>query len=257
MGDAFFKVSGLRRAFGGIVAVNDLSFQVEEGSIFSIIGPNGAGKTTVFNCISGLYQPDAGQIHFKGQELTGLRPHQIAGHGVARTFQNIELFAQMSTMENLMLGRHQHMKTGLFSGMFLWGRRSPAGRDETEHREAVERIIDLLSLEAARNKLVGGLPYGVQKRVELGRALACEPKLLLLDEPAAGMNSEERRDMFFWIKDLAQITGITILMIEHHMQMVMEISDHVMAIDFGRKIAEGAPADVAAHPDVIRAYLGG
>jgi len=254
---AFFEINNLTRAFGGIVAVNDISFSVQQGSIFSIIGPNGAGKTTLFNCISGLYRADSGSILFKGRELMGLRPHQIASTGVARTFQNIELFPHLSTMENLMLGRHLHMKTGLLRGMLMWGPRSFAGREEVAQRRAVEGIIDQLGLEAVREKLVGGLAYGIQKRVELGRALACEPSLLLLDEPAAGMNSEERGEMLFWLKDIARLMGVTIIMIEHHMKMVMAVSDRVLAIDFGRKIAEGSAAEVAAHPDVIRAYLGG
>ncbi|HEJ83882.1 MAG TPA: ATP-binding cassette domain-containing protein, partial [Desulfobacteraceae bacterium] len=196
----FLKVENLSISFGGLEALREIHFEVRKGDIFAIIGPNGAGKTTLFNCINGIYHPDRGDIHFKGQPIQGRKPDRIARLGIARTFQNIELFSHMSTMENLMLGRHTFMKTGLFRGAFMWGRRSFAGREEVEHRRKVEEIIDLLELQSVRNKLVGSLPYGIRKRVELGRALALEPELLLLDEPSAGMNSEEKQDMIFWIK---------------------------------------------------------
>lgn len=256
MSDDFFSVENLTIRFGGLTAVDGVSFSVKKGTIFSIIGPNGAGKTTIFNCISGLYKPSKGRILFQGEEITGLKPHQIAKKGVARTFQNIELFSRMTTMENLMLGRHIHMKTGILGGAALFGRRSGAGKEEVRHREHVEKIIDLLDLQSARNQFVGSLPYGTQKLVELGRALALEPRLLLLDEPSAGMNSEEKQDLIFWIKDIQDELGVTILLIEHDMKMVMDISDRVLAINFGRPIVEGLPDEVQRHPDVLKAYLG-
>ncbi len=233
-----------------------VTLNVEPGSIFSIIGPNGAGKTTIFNCVSGLYKPDSGKIYFKGEDITGLKPYRIAQKGIARTFQNIELFSRMTTMENLMLGRHIHMKTGVWSGSTFFRRGSKAAQEEIEHRERVERIIDLLDLQSARNQFVGGLPFGTQKLVELGRALALEPELLLLDEPSAGMNSEEKQDLIFWIKDIQDELGVTILLIEHDMRMVMDISDRILAINFGKPIAEGIPEEVQRHPEVLKAYLG-
>ncbi len=253
---AFFKVENLSISFGGLVALRAISFEVRKGTIFAIIGPNGAGKTTLFNCINGIYHPDEGYIFYKDREIQGRKPDRIARLGIARTFQNIELFSHMSTMENLMLGRHLFMKTGLFRGAFLWGRRSFAGREEVAHREKVEKIIDLLDLQAVRNKFVGALPYGTQKQVELGRALALEPELLLLDEPSAGMNSEEKQDMIFWIKDIQDELGVTILLIEHDMKMVMDISDRVLVINFGSTITEGTPDEVQKNPEVLKAYLG-
>jgi len=248
----FFSVHDLKIAFGGLTAVDNISFEVAKGSIFSIIGPNGAGKTTIFNCISGLYTPDSGKIVFKGEDIIGLRPHKIAMKGIARTFQNIELFSRMTTMENLMLGRHIHIKTGVLSGATFFRRKSPAAREEIKHRERVEQIIDLLDLQSARNQFVGGLPYGTQKLIELGRALALEPKLLLLDEPSAGMNTEEKQDLIFWIKDIQDVLGVTILLIEHDMKVVMDISDRILAINFGKFITE----EVQKHPEVLKAYLG-
>jgi branched-chain amino acid transport system ATP-binding protein len=252
----FFQVDNLSISFGGLQALSEISFGVSKGSIFSIIGPNGAGKTTLFNCISGIYRADKGRINFKDREIQGKKPDRIAKIGIARTFQNIELFSHMSTMENIMLGRHLFMKTGLFRGALLWGRRSFAGREEVQHRRKVEEIIDFLDLQSVRNKMVMGLPYGTQKRVELARALALEPELLLLDEPSAGMNSEEKQDMIFWLKDIQDDLGITILLIEHDMKMVMDISERILAINFGRPIIEGSPADVQSHPEVLKAYLG-
>lgn len=256
MAPPFFAVEGLTRTFGGLTAIDGLGFAVEQGSIFSIIGPNGAGKSTIFNCICGLYRPDAGRILFQGEEITGSRPHRVARRGIGRTFQNLELFRHLTTMENLMLGRHLHMTSGVLAGAVMCHRRSRAAREEVKHREAVERIIDLLGLHAARDRYIWQLPYGTQKLVELGRALATEPKLLLLDEPAAGMNLDERQDLIFWIGDIRDELGVTLLMVEHNMQMVMAISDRVLALDFGRAIAEGTPGEVAAHPEVVRAYLG-
>lgn len=251
-----FAVENLTRRFGGLTALDDVGFRVEKGSIFSIIGPNGAGKSTLFNCICGVYRPDHGRVVFEGREITGQKPHRVARHGIGRTFQNLELFRNMTTMENLMLGRHLHMRSGVWSGAMMFRRRSRAGLEEVAQRERVEHIIDLLGLHAARDRFIWQLPYGTQKLIELGRALAAEPTLLLLDEPAAGMNLEERHDLVFWIRDIRDELGVTILMIEHNMQMVMSISDHVLALDFGRMIASGTPREVAEHPDVVRAYLG-
>ena len=252
----FFSVHSLSIAFGGLTAVDNISFEVAKESIFSIIGPNGAGKTTIFNCISGLYTPDSGKIVFKDEEILGLKPHKIAMKGIARTFQNIELFSRMTTMENLMLGRHIHIKTGVLSGATFFRRKSRAALEEIRHRERVEQIIDLLDLQAARNQFVGGLPYGTQKLIELGRALALEPEILLLDEPSAGMNTEEKQDLIFWIKDIQDELGITILLIEHDMKMVMDISDRILVINFGKPIGEGIPEEIQKNPEVLKAYLG-
>ncbi len=252
----FFSVAGLSISFGGIQALQDINFAMDRGEIFSVIGPNGAGKTTLFNCISGLYRPDQGHIRFKGVAVEKKTPHAIASLGIARTFQNIELFSQMNTMENIMLGRHLHMNTGLFKGMFMWGRSSPAAREEAVHREKVEGIIDLLELQKVRDIPVGALPYGTQKLIELARALALEPELLLLDEPCAGMNLEEKQDMIFWIKDIQDDLGITILLIEHDMKLVMDISDRILAINFGRPITLGSPEAVRQNPEVQKAYIG-
>ncbi|MCF6247761.1 MAG: ABC transporter ATP-binding protein [Desulfobacula sp.] len=256
MGSSFFRADHLAIAFGGIKALQDISFTMNKGEIFSVIGPNGAGKTTLFNCISGLYKPDQGNIRFKGRNIENKTPDTIAKLGIARTFQNIELFSHMNTMENIMLGRHIHMKTGLFKGMFMWGKASFAAQEEIQHREKVEKIIDFLELQNIRDKFVGALPYGTQKLIELGRALALEPSLLLLDEPCAGMNSEEKQDMIFWIKDLQDELGISILLIEHDMKMVMDISDRVLAINFGKQVTLGTPEQVQENKDVLKAYIG-
>ncbi|MBS0013935.1 MAG: ABC transporter ATP-binding protein [Desulfobacterales bacterium] len=252
----FFAVSGLTMAFGGLRAADDVSFEVVKGEIYAIIGPNGAGKTTIFNCINGIYPPTEGKIIFKDKNIRGHSPDRVAKAGIARTFQNIELFSNMNTMENIMLGRHLFMKTGLFRGALMWGKKSFAGKEEIENRRKVEEIIDLLELQSFRNKIVGALPYGIQKKIELGRALAAEPELLLLDEPCAGMNAEEKQDVVFWIKDIQDELGITILLIEHDMNMVMDISDRILVINFGRQIAEGRPDQVSVHPEVLKAYLG-
>jgi branched-chain amino acid transport system ATP-binding protein len=243
-----FRVENLSISFGGLKAVNNISFTVEKNSIFSIIGPNGSGKTTIYNMISGIYRPDSGRIVCDGEELVGLSPDRVARKGVARTFQNIELFSNATVMDNLLLGRHIHMKTGVFSGAFLWGRGSRAAREEIRNREIVERIIDFLDLAS--------LPYGKRKLVELGRALALEPKILLLDEPSAGMNTEEKEDLNIWVKDIQADYRVTILLIEHDMNMIMGISDRILAMSQGEKIIEGTAKEVQSHPEVIRAYLG-
>ncbi len=250
------RVEDLTISFGGVVALANINFSVKKGEIFSIIGPNGAGKTTLFNCISGIYRPQRGKIIFEGKEIQGLRPDQIARLGIARTFQNIELFPLMTTMENIMLGRHIHMKTGIFRGAFMWGKRSFAGKEEMEHRKRAEFFIDFLDLQSSRDKLVRSLPYGTQKLVELARALALEPKLLLLDEPCAGMNAEERQDTIFWIKDIQDELGVTILLIEHDMKMVMDISDRILALNFGKPIAMGLPLEIQNNKEVLEAYIG-
>ena len=253
---AFFRVDDLSMWFGGLAALEGICFEIRKGSVFSVIGPNGAGKTTLFNCINGIYLPTGGSICFKDRELTGKKPDKIARMGIARTFQNIELFTHMTLMENLMLGRHIFMKTGLFRGGFMWGKMSFAGQEERLHRRKMEEVIDFLELQSARDYPVGVLPYGIQKRVELGRALAMEPELLLLDEPCAGMNSEEKQDMVFWIKGIQDILDVTILLIEHDMAMVMDISDQILAINFGKPIVQGTPIQVQTHPQVLTAYLG-
>ena len=253
---AHFKVEHLSIAFGGIRAVNDVSFAVERNKIFSIIGPNGSGKTTIFNMISGIYKPNEGEVILENENLVGRRPDIIARKGVARTFQNIQLFGNATVMDNLMLGRHIHMKTGILGGAFMWGRHSRAAREEIRHREVIEQSVDCLDLQSLRDQFVSNLPYGKRKLVELGRALALEPKVLLLDEPSAGMNTEEKDDLRIWIKDIQEDYKVTILLIEHDMNMVMGISDRILAISQGVKIIEGTPQEVQKHPDVIAAYLG-
>ena len=247
------EVDGITLAFDGVVAVDHVSFTVEPGELFAIIGPNGAGKTSIFNVLSGVYRPQSGAVRFNGQDLLGRRPHRIAAMGVARTFQNIELFAHLTVVENLMLGRHHHMRYGALSA-FLWLGR--ARREEVANREAVEEVIDFLELAQWRRLPVGLLPYGVQKRVELGRALAMQPKLLLLDEPVAGMNVEETEDMARFILDIRDEFGIAMVMVEHDMGLVMDLADRVMVLDFGKPIRTGTPAEVQGDPDVVRAYLG-
>jgi len=256
MDTSFFQVENLAISFGGIKALQDISFTMDKGEIFSVIGPNGAGKTTLFNCVSGLYKPNHGNIRFQGKKIDNEKPDIIAKMGIARTFQNIELFSNMNTMENIMLGRHIHMQTGLFHGMTMWGRSSFAAKEEIQHRKKVEEIIDFLELQNVRDKFVGALPYGTQKLIELGRALALEPTLLLLDEPCAGMNSEEKQDMIFWIKDIQDDLGITILLIEHDMKMVMDISSRVLAINFGKPVTLGIPEEVQQNEEVLKAYIG-
>ena len=239
--------------FGGVNALTDVSLACEPGGIMAIIGPNGAGKTSLLNCICGLYRPQKGRILYGQHNLLQTSPNMLPHIGIARSFQNIELFRHMTVLDNLMLGRHSHMKKNLFTALLYWG----AGqREEIEHREFVEHVIDLLEIQGIRKKMVSSLAYGLQKRVELGRALAVNPSLLLLDEPMAGMNVEEKEDMARFILDINEAWGVTIILIEHDMGVVMDISDWVSVLDFGRLIATGAPDEVRHNPLVIQAYLG-
>ena len=248
----FLDVNGISLNFGGIRALNDVSLSVEEGELYAIIGPNGAGKTCLLNCISGFYRPQRGSIKFKGSDIVKLRPDQVAKLGIARTFQNVELFSHMSVIDNMLLGRHNHFRSGFFRNA-IYGYRSD---EEARHRRKVEEILDFLEMEKWRKYIVSNLPYGVQKRVELGRALAQEPRLLLLDEPMAGMNMEETEDIARFIIDIREELGTTIVMIEHDMSVVMDISDRISVLDFGEKIAEGKPEKVQKDPEVQKAYLG-
>jgi branched-chain amino acid transport system ATP-binding protein len=246
-------VQDVRLSFAGVKAIDGVSFTVGQSELFAIIGPNGAGKTSIFNVLSGVYRPQAGTVVFDGEDITGNRPHAIAAAGMARTFQNVELFANLTVLDNLMLGRHTHLRYGTLSAIAWWGR---ARRAELEARAAVEDIIDFLELEAWRRLPVGLVPFGVQKRVELGRALAMKPKLLLLDEPVGGMNLEETEDMARYILDIRDELDIPIILVEHDMGLVMDLADRVMVVDFGVAIATGPPSEIQHNPDVIRAYLG-
>jgi branched-chain amino acid transport system ATP-binding protein len=251
--DALLDVRDVRLAFAGITALDDVSFAVRPGELYAIIGPNGAGKTSIFNILCGVYAPQQGRILFEGRDITGIHPHRVSRLGIARTFQNIELFGFMTVVDNLMLGRHHLMRTGVIAGGLWLGR---ARAEETHHRGRIEEIIEFLEIEPYRDATVASLPYGLQKRVELGRALAMEPKLLLLDEPVAGMNLEETEDMARFILDISEELGIAQILVDHDMGVVMDIADRVMTLDFGRRIAEGTPDEVQRNPDVIKAYLG-
>src|SRR5690242_12250918 len=252
-GEVMLAATAVSKRFGGVRAVEEVSISVGRGEIASIIGPNGAGKTSLLNMISGFYRPDAGSITFAGRDITRARPAEIAALGIARTFQNIALFGGMTVLDNIMLGRHVRMKAGVLSSFVYWGL---AQREEIAHRARAEELIDFLSLQDLRKQQTSALAYGLRKRVELARALALDPKLLLLDEPMGGMNQEEKEDMARYILDVNEQWGTTIILIEHDMAVVMDISERVAVLDRGRKIAEGSPGEVQRHPDVIRAYLG-
>ena len=251
---SLFEARELAINFGGVQALDGVSFQVQAGDVFTIIGPNGAGKTTIFNLVSRIYEPSAGRLVFDGEDITRVPPHEIARRGIARTFQNIELFEHATVLQNLLLGRHAHKRSRFMEELLFLPRVRAL---ELEHREAVERVIDFLDLQPHRDSLVVNLAYGVRKVVEMARALCTRPRLLLLDEPSSGLSVEETEDMAFWIQDIRTILGVTVLMVEHDMSLVSSVSDRVLAVNYGRPIALGTARDVQEHPDVIKAYLGG
>lgn len=250
---SLLELENVTLKFGGLTAVDDVSFTVEEGEVFALVGPNGAGKSTIFNLISRVYDPFAGEIRFEGKSLLDRQQHEVAQLGIARTFQNIELFEQATVLQNLLVGRHTHRRSHPISEILF----APAvRREERRHRAAVEKVIDFLDLQHYREKYIAGLPYGVRKVVEMGRALAVEPKLLLLDEPASGLSVEETQDVAFWIEDIKKLMGITVLMVEHDMHLVSSVSDRVMALADGRTLALGTAREVQNDPAVIEAYIG-
>ena len=250
---SLLEIDNVTLRFGGVVAVNQVSFSVEEGEVFALVGPNGAGKSTIFNLISRFYDPAEGDIRFEGKSILSRPAHEIASLGIARTFQNIELFDQATVLQNLLVGRHRHRKSNLVSELLFL----PSVRaEEHRHREAVERVIEFLDLQAYREKYIAGLPYGVRKVVEMGRALAIEPKLLLLDEPASGLSTEETQDVAFWVEDIKKQMGITVLMVEHDMHLVSAVSDRVLALADGKMLSLGKPHEVQSDPRVIEAYIG-
>ena len=251
---SLLHVEELAINFGGISALAGVSFDVDAGSVFTIIGPNGAGKTTIFNLLSRIYDPTRGRMVFQGEDVTRVPPHDIARRGIARTFQNIELFEHATVLQNFLLGRHAHKRSRFVQELFFTSRVRAL---EVEHREAVEKVIDFLDLQAYRDSFIVNLPYGVRKVVEMGRALCTQPTLLLLDEPSSGLSVEETEDMAFWIQDIRTLLGITVLMVEHDMSLVSAVSDRVLALNYGRPLAMGTPGEVQSHPEVIRAYLGG
>ena len=253
MSEILLSAKNLSVRFGGVLAVNNVSFDVRKGEVFTLIGPNGAGKTTVFNLISRIYTPTTGEIMYEGEILTAQSPHKIASMGIARTFQNIELFENASVLHNLLIGRHTHRKSGLWQDMFFT---ATAREAEIKTRKKAEEVIDFLGLQHHRDSYVAGLPYGVRKVVELARALCTEPKLLLLDEPSSGLNVEETEDMAFWIADIKNVLGITVLMVEHDMTLVSKVSDRVLAMNQGEVLAMGTPREVQSDAGVIEAYLG-
>ena len=250
---SFLLAQDISIHFGGVKAVQDLSFSVEQGEVFSIVGPNGAGKTTIFNLISRIYDTTRGSIHFKGQDITRLATNQVAQLGIARTFQNIELFENETVLNNLLIGCHVHRETNLFEELFFLSR---VRQQELQFRHSVEDIIDLLDLQSYRHQLISNLPYGVRKMVEIARALSIKPSLLLLDEPSSGLNPEETEDLSFWLEDINEELGITIIMVEHDMKLVAHSSDRVLAVADGKFITLGKPSEVQSHPDVLQAYLG-
>ena len=250
---SLFKVENISIAFGGVKALNNVSFEVNEGEVFTIIGPNGAGKSTLFNVISRIYQPNEGKIHFEGNDISKVAPHKISSLGIARTFQNLELFENATVLQNLLLGRHIFKKTNFLNEMF----HTPKVRKgEMEHRLKVEEIIDFLDLQHYRDTLINGLPYGVRKNVELARALCTSPKILLLDEPSSGLTNEETNDLGFWIKDIQSILKITIIMIEHDMSFVNKVSDRILALNYGEILASGLPSEIKQDAGVKAAYMG-
>ena len=250
---SLLEVTDLAVHFGGVKAVDGVSFSVEEGAVFSIIGPNGAGKSTIFNLISCIYRPTRGSIRFDGHEITGLAAHQVAPLGIARTFQNIELFDHSTVLDNLLMGRHRHRRTNFVQDILFTPK---VRREEHAHRTRVEEVIEFLELEAYRDKMIAGLPYGVRKVVEIGRALALGPRLILLDEPASGLSVEESQEVAWWIEDMRRDMGLTVLMVEHDMSLVAQVSDHVLAVANGQVLAQGTAGEVQADPSVRAAYLG-